>query len=93
MFVGLVLAGVIRDAENLLHASEESSLKRLVLISNQRNLTHPNDTAIPPRQGRLVHYIRMNAETESGEMYEITILDVFKTNLYEHHPARDWLEG
>jgi hypothetical protein len=92
MFVGLVLAGVIRDAEDLLHASEESSLKRLALISNQRRLTHPNDTAIPPRQGKLVHYICVNAETESGEMYGITIFGVFKTNRDEHHPARNWLE-
>jgi hypothetical protein len=38
MFVGLVLAGVIRDAEDLLHAFEESSLKRLTLISNQHRL-------------------------------------------------------
>ena len=68
MFVGLVLVGVIRDAEDLLHAFEESSLKRLALISNQRRLTHPNDTVIPPRQGKLVHYVCVNAETESGEM-------------------------
>jgi hypothetical protein len=35
MFVDLVLAGVIRDAEDLLHAFEEPSLKRLSLISDQ----------------------------------------------------------
>jgi hypothetical protein len=64
MFVGLVLAGVIHDTKNLLHAFEESSLKRLALISNQRRLTHPNDMAIPPRQGKLVHDISVNAETE-----------------------------
>jgi hypothetical protein len=92
MFVGFMLAGVIHDAEDLLHASKESSLKRLALISNQRRLTHHNETAIPPRQGKLVHYIGVNAEIESGEMYEITIFDVFKTNLYEHHPARIWPE-
>ena len=92
MFVGLVLAGVIHDAEDLLHAFEESGLKRLALISNQPGLTHPNDTAIPPRQGKSVHFISVNAETESGEMYRITIFNVFKTNLYEHHPARIWLE-
>ncbi len=41
MFVGLVFSGIIRDAENLLHASDESSLKRLSLISDQRRSTHP----------------------------------------------------
>lgn len=92
MFVCLVLAGVIRDAKDLLHALEESSLKRLTLISNQRRLTHPNETAIPPRQGKLVHYICVNVETESGEIYGITIFNVFKTNLYEHHPASIWLQ-
>ena len=70
MFMGLVLAGVVRDAEDLLHAFEESSLKSLALISNQHRLTHTSDTAIPPRQGKLVHCIRVNAETESGETYE-----------------------
>jgi len=50
MFMGLVLAGVIINAEDLLHAFEESSLKRLALISNQRRLTNPSDTDIPPRQ-------------------------------------------
>jgi hypothetical protein len=32
MFVGLVLAGVVRNAEDLLHSFEESRLKRLALI-------------------------------------------------------------
>ena len=40
VFVGLVLAGVIRDAKDLLHASKESSLKRFFLISGQRRLTN-----------------------------------------------------
>jgi hypothetical protein len=73
MFVGLVLLGVIRYAKDLLHTSDKSSLKRLVLIFNQRSLTHPNGTAIPPRQGKLVHYICVNAERESGDKYRITI--------------------
>jgi len=60
MFVGLVLAGVIRDTENLLHASEESSLKGLALISDQRGLTNlGHDAAIPPEQGKSVQlYLR-----------------------------------
>ena len=92
MFVCLVLASVIRDTKDLLHAFEKSSLKRLALISDQRSSTHLNDTAIPPRKGKSVHYICVNAETESGEIYGITIFGVFKTNLHEHHPAKIWLD-
>jgi hypothetical protein len=33
IFVGLVLAGVVSDAKDFLHAFKESSLKRLALIS------------------------------------------------------------
>jgi hypothetical protein len=56
IFVGLVLAGVISDAKDFLHAFKESSLKRLALIFDQRGLTNPgHDAAIPPEQGKLVN--------------------------------------
>jgi hypothetical protein len=83
MFVGLVLAGVVRNAEDLLHSFEESCLKRLALIFffYQRKLkTLGYDAAIPPEQSKLVHYLSAN-ETKSGETYGITIFEVFKTNL------------
>jgi hypothetical protein len=61
MFMGLVLAGVIRDAEDSLHASEESGLKRLALFSYQRRLTNlGRDAVILPVQGKSVHYICAN---------------------------------
>ena len=64
IFVGLVLAGVIRDAEDLLHTFKESSLKRLSLISGQRRLTNlGHDAAIPPEQSKLVQIILVNDKT------------------------------
>ena len=49
MFVGLVLAGVICDAEKLLHSFEESSLKGLTLIFDQHgSINFRDDKVIPP---------------------------------------------
>jgi hypothetical protein len=46
IFVGLELAGVILDAKDLLHTFEESSLKRLSLISGQHRLTNLGHDAV-----------------------------------------------
>jgi hypothetical protein len=76
MFVGLVLAGVVCDAKKLLHSFEESSLKRLTLIFDQRRLINfRDDKDIPPET--VVVSTKCLCErgyTKSEKSYRITML-------------------
>jgi hypothetical protein len=69
MFVSLVFAGVICDAEKLLHSFDESRLKRLTLIFDQRGLINfRDDRVIPPEMvGVSTQCLCKRGYTKSGE--------------------------